>query len=105
MADARPLDIQLRLAIAQKRLIEVRYNGRLRVAEPHDYGIQNGSRKLLVYQLRTRGGGPGGETRGWRLLDVAKITICGVCEATFAGSRTDAAQRHFTWDELFARVT
>jgi hypothetical protein len=52
------LDRQLRFAIAHTRLIEVRYGGRLRVAEPHDYGIMNGSPKVLVYQLRASGGPP-----------------------------------------------
>jgi hypothetical protein len=39
------------------------------------------------------------------MLDVAKISVCAVSDATFCGSRAHAAQRHFTWDELFARVS
>jgi hypothetical protein len=104
MSGGGPLDRQLRFAIAHKRLIEVHYGGRLRVAEPHDYGVQNGIAKLLVYQLRARGGAPDATARGWRLLDVGKIGICAVSDATFAGSRANASQRHFTWDEVFARV-
>ena len=101
--DARPFDHQLRFAIARKRLIELQYDGRLRVVEPHDYGVKNGSPKILVYQLRASGP-QSTRTRGWRMLDVAKISVCAVSDATFSGSRADAAQRHFTWDELFARV-
>ncbi|HEV8394263.1 MAG TPA: hypothetical protein VGQ37_08310 [Vicinamibacterales bacterium] len=41
MEPVGPFDRQLRFAIAHKRLIEVRYDGRLRVAEPHDYGVKN----------------------------------------------------------------
>jgi hypothetical protein len=99
-----PVDRQLRFAIAHKRLIEVRYDGRLRVAEPHDYGVKNGSRKVLVYQLRASGPAQNAPARGWRLLDVGKIALCAVSDATFAGSRADASQQHFTWDELYARV-
>jgi hypothetical protein len=97
-------DRQLRFAIANKRLIEVRYGGRLRVAEPHDYGIMNRSPKVLVYQLSASGPQRSG-TRGWRLLDVGTISICAVSAQTFKGSRADSSQRHFDWDELFARVT
>jgi hypothetical protein len=102
--DSGPFDRQLRFAIAHKRLIEVRYGGRLRVAEPHDYGMKNGSPKVLVYQLRAGGSTPDPRVRGWRLLDLKKISICAVSNATFAGSRADASQQHSAWDELYARV-
>lgn len=103
MASVGPIDLQIRFAIAHKRLIEVRYDGRLRVAEPHDYGLKNGSAKVLVYQLRASGGT--GPAHGWRLLDVGKISLCAVSDASFEGSRGDDAQQHFTWDEVFARVS
>ena len=45
------------------------------------------------------------QARGWRLLDVGKITFCAVSDATFAGSRADPSQQHFTWDEIYARVS
>ena len=43
MVELGAFDRQLRFAIAHRRLIEVRYGGRLRVAEPHDYGLKNGA--------------------------------------------------------------
>ena len=46
-----PIDTQLRSAIAGKRLIQFTYNQHTRVAEPHDYGRQNGIDKLLVLSL------------------------------------------------------
>jgi hypothetical protein len=105
MPDVGSLDRHLRFAIAHKRLIEVQYGGRRRLIEPHDYGMKNGTPKLLVYQLRRCGAAPGPAAQGWRMLDVAKIAICAVSESTFAGSRGHDAQQHFVWDELFARVT
>jgi hypothetical protein len=98
------VDWQLRFAIAHKRLVEVQYDGRLRVAEPHDYGLKNGIPKVLVYQLRVTGSIKGPGERGWRLLDVGKIALCAVSESTFAGSRSDPSQQHFTWDVIYARV-
>src|SRR4029453_17633158 len=93
------VDRQVRLAIARRSLIRFKYGAAVRVGEPHDYGIQRGVVRLLVYP---RGGAR--FSRGWRLLDVAKITQLEVLNETFAGSRRAAHSHHFQWDTLFARV-
>lgn len=100
------MDEQLRFAIANARLIEFSYHGVRRVAEPHDYGIQKGTAKLLVYQRisASDSGARGRSVQGWRLLEVVKITECSVLDATFPGSRGDARQRHHSWDVVYARV-
>jgi hypothetical protein len=53
------LDQTIRTAIAQKRLVRIRYDGRVRVAEPHDCGIRKGVERLLGYQLRETPREPG----------------------------------------------
>jgi hypothetical protein len=102
--DDAPVPAKLRFAIAHKRLLGLEYNARLRVAEPHDFGAMNGTSKLLVYQLLVDGGATGDRAQGWRLLDVAKISVCQVLEQTFLGSRGDAREQHLRWDAVFARV-
>jgi hypothetical protein len=101
---SQSLDAQLRLAIERKRLIEVRYHGSPRLAEPHDYGVQKGIERVLVYQLS----GPMRSSRqsgsGWRLLDTAKIEACTVLERTFSGSRGQSYRNHYAWDVVYARV-
>lgn len=94
----------MHFAIAYKRLVGVAYQGRLRVAEPHDYGVMKGKPRLLVYQLHAEKAARGKPSKGWRLLDVAKIEACEVLEQTFAGSRGRQHQRHVAWDVVFARV-
>ena len=98
------LDTRILFAINQKRLIEIRYKGSPRIAEPHDYGIQGGVERLFVYQLR----GPIRSSRlsatGWRLLDIPKVEGCVVLHETFAGSRGRSYQNHLAWDVLYARV-
>jgi hypothetical protein len=98
------LDERLRFAITHKYLIEVTYAGRARLVEPHDYGIINGTMKLLAFQLREHGRSGDARTRGWRLFELANIAACVVSVATFRGSRGDESQRHHVWDVLFARV-
>ena len=98
------IDGQLRFAIAGKRLIEVNYKGAVRLCEPHDYGVQKGVVRLLVYQRHTTFVLPGKSATGWRMLDVAKIERCAVRDETFEGSRGTADQSHYAWDVLYARV-
>ena len=93
------IDHQLRTAIASRRLLQFTYRSITRVAEPHDYGVQHGARRLLVYQIRSTP-----FSRGWRLLDVDRIENLVVLERTFAGTRREAHQHHYHWDEVFARV-
>jgi hypothetical protein len=104
MNDLHSLDEQLTFAIAHKRLIQFRYNGRLRVAEPHDYGIKNGTRKLLVYQIREAGGDQRQRIRGWRLVEASKIDACRVLDDQFRGSRGRSSDHHMMWDTIFIRV-
>ena len=97
------VDARIRLAIANKRLVEVGYKGRARVAEPHDYGQQKGLDRLLVYQLKCASS-VGREAVGWRLFDVAKIESLEVLDTPFKGSRGASNQDHHAWDVLYARV-
>jgi hypothetical protein len=45
-----------------------------------------------------------GTPHGWKHFDVGKMRRLRVLERQFAGTRADSAQRHGTWDTLFARV-
>ena len=93
------VDHQLKSAIAQKRLIQFTYSSVSRLAEPHDYGIQHDVVRLLVYQLHSTP-----FSKGWRLLDVAKMEHLVVLPQTFDGSRGAAHRHHTQWDRVFARV-
>ncbi len=109
VGQSETVDELVREAIAGRRLLQLRYDGKDRVVEPHDYGEQKGSVKLLVYQLRASGGtpgkgAPGKGTRGWRLLEVSKIAACRILDDTFAGSRGHEHQQHYAWNVLYLRV-
>lgn len=104
MGSSASLDGRIRFAIASKRLVEVCYSGRLRVVEPHDYGVYKGTTKLLVYQLRAAAHSGAESPTGWRWLELAKIEALAVLDDTFPGSRGRSSQAHFDWDEVYARV-
>jgi hypothetical protein len=99
-AETDTFDRQLKLAIAQRHLIQFRYGSSVRIAEPHDYGLHQGAPRLLAYQLRGERPGP----PGWRLLDLAKMEGLVLLPGTFNGSRGSMHRQHYRWDELFARV-
>lgn len=88
-------------AIKNKRLILFQYHGCERTAEPHDYGIAEGTSKVLVYQVR---GGSKTKSQGWKLIKENEIHQLRVLEETFPGGRTIPSGKHKTWDKLFIRV-
>ena len=97
------MDADLRRAIAEKKLIEIRYKACMRIAEPHDYGRQHAVDRLLIYQLAAENPRTRHET-GWRLLDVPKIESLRVLNTTFQGSRQQPHQDHHNWEVVYARV-
>lgn len=44
-------DQVIRQAVTEKRLLGFTDGGKLRIAEPHDYGVQKGNLRLLSYQV------------------------------------------------------
>lgn len=59
-------------AIAEKRVLELRYHGYSRIVEPYAYGRDKGGDEILrCYQ--TSGGSESGERVGWKLLKVREV--------------------------------
>ena len=88
-------------SIRQKRLIQFEYQQKLRIAEPHDYGVQKGRTRMLCYQLRGQSNGP---LPDWRWIDVPGISDLKILTETFAGSRGHESTKHHKWDQVYARV-
>lgn len=65
------MNTEIREAIAQRRVLELRYHGYNRVVEPHAYGRDKSSDEILrCYQVG--GDSESGERVGWKLLKVAE---------------------------------
>ena len=95
------LDDLLRDASTEKHLLRFMYNGQARIAEPHDYGIQNGILRLFCYQV---GGQSSSRLPGWRLVDGSEMRDCEMLKQRFAGNREAPSGNHHRWDEVFIRV-
>jgi WYL domain len=96
------IDMLLRAAISQRRQIRFWYRGKERIAEPHDYGIQNGAVRLLAFQIGGESGS--GHLPAWRLIDVSGVTGLEILDRTFAGNRPAPSGKHHNWDQLWLRV-
>jgi hypothetical protein len=96
------IDKLIRTAIAQRRQISFWYGGKERIAEPHDYGIQNGKPRLLTYQIG--GQSNSGALPAWRLVDVSGMAQLEILDRMFAGNRPTPSGKRHKWDQLFVRV-
>ena len=93
----------IRTAIRSKNIIEFSYHAHHRIAEPHVFGIYNGRKQLLIYQI-------GGESSsgnilpGWRRVNVDEITSTRITSQTFAGQRPYPSGEHSNFDTILAVV-
>src|SRR5882724_955501 len=85
-------------AINTRHQISFTYQGKPRVVEPHDYGMQNGRARLLSYQTGGKSGS--GRLPDWRWFDVAKMSDFKVLEKTFPGNRPAPSGKHHEWDTV-----
>jgi hypothetical protein len=88
-------------AIEQTRMIRLVYHQKLRIIEPHDHGILNGSVQLLGYQVAGASSRP---LPNWLLMKANEITALTLLEQTFPGGRPTSSGNHIKWDRLFIRV-
>ena len=98
MAFHEEIDQLIRNAITKKHLLRFTHKNQ-GIAEPQDYGIQNGIIVLLSSRRAKQQQLP-----GWRLVDVSEIHDCEMMKQRFAGNREAASRKHHRWDEIFIRV-
>lgn len=89
-------------AIEERRLLAFFSKGCDRIAEPHDYGVRDGVRKLLYYQVG--GSSNSSPPTGWRWAETEEMTGTRALERRFAGARPTPTDRHVKWDKVFASV-
>ena len=82
-------------------MIQLIYHSKIRILEPHDHGILNGSVQMLGYQLR---GASSRRLPNWILIKTDEITTLTLLEQTFRGGRPTDSGNHIKWDKLFIRV-
>src|SRR5882757_11350386 len=78
-------------AIEERRMIRLLYHRRLRIVEPHDHGILNGSVQLLAYQV---GGSSSRPLPNWILMKADEIADLELLDQTFPGGRPTASGQH-----------
>ena len=94
-------DPRIWMAIEQRRVIRLVYHNRVRIIEPHDHGILNGSVQLLAYQI---GGSSSRLLPNWLLMKVDEIHQIELLDQTFPGGRPTPCGKHVKWQKIFIRV-
>lgn len=97
------IDDLIRTAIMSKNIIEFSYHDYHRIGEPHVFGIHNGRKQLLVYQIG--GQTSSGNIPGWRRVNVDEITSARITPQTFVGQRPYPSGEHSSFDTILAVVT
>jgi len=96
------MDRLIRQAIDKKLLLEFSYDRSKRVVEPHVYGLKDGKRQLLTYQIR--GYSASGNLPDWRRFDLDGITGLAVLNEHFPGPRDFSGWRDSSFDQILAVV-
>jgi len=97
------IDNMIREAIGNSNIIEFSYHGYNRIAEPHVYGIHNGRKQVLVYQIG--GSSASGGLPNWRRVNVDEISSIRITQQSFYGQRSFPSGEHSNFDEILAVVT
>ena len=95
-------DATISLAIAECRLLSIRYGGRERTVEPYVYGSYGGSEQLLGYQVG--GYSSSGGLPDWRRFHLRKITSMEVLDETFLVRRDHDPINDAPFDTIYAAV-
>ncbi len=82
------MDSTLRKAINEKRLLEIMYNGSLRVVEPHCYGVTaKGNLAFMAF-----------DTNSWKVFELSKVTTFKLLTEKFSArgdySKDDKGMSH-----------
>lgn len=73
-------------AIGHRQLLSFRYDGYIRIVEPHTYGIdKKGHETLRAYQIS--GGSDSGESVGWKIFHVSDMRSLSVISESFPAPR------------------
>lgn len=89
-------------AIHERRLLRFTYLDKIRIVEPHDYGMQKETVNLFTYQIA--GESSSSHLPDWRKFAVRSMSKLELLDESFPGSRSIPSQKHQQWDVLFARV-
>jgi hypothetical protein len=92
---------QIWKAIKQRRMMRLVYHDKVRIIEPHDHGILNGSVQLLAWQVDGASSRP---LPNWILMKVDEMVDLTTLADKFSGGRPTGSGEHVKWDKLFIRV-
>lgn len=67
-------------AIKRRKCVQLHYRGHNRTIEVHAVGVNTETGNTLLRSFQVSGGSNSGQTEGWKLMDVSKITTCSISD-------------------------
>ena len=95
----------IRDAIGNKKVLQFTYDDKLRIVEPHVFGISKkecGSDLLRAYQVM--GGSNSDNDLGWRLFSIDKIVDLNILEKTFDTARVYYNPNDSAMQEIYINI-
>ncbi len=89
-------------AIKEKKVLSFTYSGHTRIVEPHVYGINEGARQLLGYQIR--GSSSSGTIPEWRRFKISAMRNLQILNEFFPGRRNYPSSKPSHWDQMILVV-
>lgn len=96
------MDEDILTALNEHFILKFSYEGKRRTCEPHVFGVANGKKQVLCYQLS--GGSQRGGIPEWRRFELAGITKLKVTQATFPGKRQVPHPHSLGWKSIIGVV-
>lgn len=90
-------------AIAEKYLVQFKYDGRLRIVEPFACGLSSANNHVLRgFQIR---GTDKTKPLCWRLYELAEISQLNITKHNFKGNRKEYNPYDAAMTEIFCRIS
>jgi len=84
--------------IKEKKVLSFTYSGYPRIVEPHIFGVNEGARQILGYQIRG-GSKSGGALPEWRRFQISAMQNLQMLDENFPGRRSYPSGKHSSWDQ------
>jgi predicted DNA-binding transcriptional regulator YafY len=96
------MDLDLRKAIHEHKVIRFEYEGAVRTVEPYTYGRLKTTENLMVSGFFVDGFSKSAKGQGWRLYSIAKITNLCITDVSFLPNRDGYNREDSRMGEIYA---
>ena len=91
-------------SIMEKRLIRFNYEGKIRIVQPHAYGIHKETNNEVLRAYQVGGYSTSGNIPGWRLYVVSKISNIEITDVIFENPAPKYRKNDSEMSRIFCQI-